>query len=47
MIAEGLNGKAKPTTKKAYGFRTFKGIEIALYQTVGRLPEPDVAHGFF
>ena len=43
---EGLNLKAKLTTRKAYGFRTFRGIEIALYHTLGKLPEPEFTHRF-
>ena len=46
-VVEGLNGKAKLTTKKAYGFRTFRALEIALYHTLGRLPQPAVTHRFF
>jgi transposase len=30
-IVEGLNNKAKVTMRKAYGFRTFRATEIALY----------------
>ena len=30
-IVEGFNNKAKLTIKKAYGFKQFKTIEIALY----------------
>lgn len=43
---EGLNNKLKLTTKKAYGFRTFRALEIALYHTLGHLPEPPVTHRF-
>jgi transposase len=43
---EGLNNKLKVTTRKAYGFRTFKAIEIALYHTLGQLPQPDSTHRF-
>lgn len=43
---EGLNNKAKLTTRKAYGFRTFKAAEIALYHTLGHLPQPEFAHEF-
>lgn len=43
---EGLNGKAKVTTRRAYGFRTFRGAEIALYHTLGKLPEPEFTHRF-
>lgn len=46
-IVEGLNNKARATTKRAYGFRSFKCLEIALYHTLGQLPEPEVAHKFF
>ena len=43
---EGLNNKLKVTTRKAYGFRTFKAAEIALYHTLGQLPEPHFTHRF-
>jgi len=43
---EGLNNKAKLTTRKAYGFRSFKTIEVALYHTLGKLPEPNFTHRF-
>jgi transposase len=43
---EGLNNKAKVTTKKAYGFKSFEVIKLALYHTLGNLPEPKVAHKF-
>ena len=43
---EGLNNKAKLTTRKAYGFRTYEGIETALYHTLGALPEPESTHEF-
>ncbi len=43
---EGLNLKAKLTTRKAFGFRTFGGVEIALYHTLGKLPTPEFTHRF-
>jgi transposase len=43
---EGFNNKAKVVTRKAYGFRTYPAIEIALYHTLGALPEPEVTHRF-
>jgi transposase len=46
-IVEGLNGKAKLVTKRAYGFRSFRHMEIALYHTLGDLPEPEFTHEFF
>ncbi len=46
-IVEGFNTKAKLTTRKAYGFRTYHGAEIALYQALGALPVPKTTHEFF
>jgi len=46
-IVEGLNNKAKLTMRKAYGFRTTKAIEIALYHQLGDLPEPEFPHEFW
>ena len=46
-IVEGFNNKAKLTTKKAYGFRTYEAIEIALYHQLGKLPEPQFTHKFW
>ena len=43
---EGLNNKCRVVTRRAYGFRTFNATEIALYHTLGRLPEPECAHRF-
>ncbi len=46
-IVEGFNTKAKLTTRKAYGFRTYHAAEIALYHALGALPVPETAHKFF
>ena len=43
---EGLNGKTKLAIRRAYGLRTYEGIQIALYHTLGRLPEPESTHRF-
>ena len=43
---EGLNNKLKVTTRKSYGFRTFRATEVALYHTLGALPEPEWTHRF-
>jgi transposase len=43
---EGLNNKIRVITRRSYGFRTFNGIEVALYHTLGRLPEPESTHRF-
>lgn len=45
-IVEGLNNKVKVATKKAYGFREYNCIEIALYHQIGKLPEPPMTHRF-
>ena len=45
-IVEGLNNKAKVVTRKAYGFREYSCIEIALYHQHGKLPEPPMTHRF-
>jgi transposase len=37
---EGLNNKARVTTKLAYGFRSYEHGEIALFHRLGALPEP-------
>jgi len=43
---EGFNNKAKVTTKKAYGFKSFEVIKVALCHTLGNLPEPKSTHRF-
>ena len=43
---EGLNNKIRVVTRRSYGFRTFHAMEIALYHTLGRLPEPESTHRF-
>jgi len=44
---EGLNNKARVVTRRSYGFRTFHIMELALYHTLGQLPEPAVTHEFW
>lgn len=46
-IIEGLNNKAKVTMRKSYGFRTFRIAELALYHSLGKLPEPKLPHTFY
>ena len=43
---EGFNNKAKLVMRKAYGFRSFRTLEIALYHTLGDLPELKSTHRF-
>ncbi len=46
-VVEGLNNKAKVTMRKSYGFRTFRVLELALYHSLAKLPEPKLTHDFF
>lgn len=46
-VVEGMNRKVNLATRKAYGFKTFAGLETALYHTMGELPEPELTHEFF
>ena len=45
-VVEGLNNKAKVTTRNSYGFRTYRGAEIALYHALGNLPTPPTTHRY-
>ena len=46
-VVEGLNNKAKITMRKSYGFRTYCVLELVLYRSLGKLPEPELTHDFF
>jgi transposase len=45
---EGMNNKAKVVTRRAYGLRTYDAMEVALYHSLGDLPDPatQLAHRF-
>jgi len=45
-VVEGLNNKVKLVTRKAFGYRKYETIKLALFHTLGRLPEPEHAHSF-
>jgi transposase len=45
-MVEGFNYNVKLTMRKAYGFRTNEGVEVALYHRLGQLPEPKLSHRF-
>lgn len=45
-IVEGLNRKINLVTRKAYGFRSYDVLKIALFHTLGELPEPELTHEF-
>jgi transposase len=41
---EGLNRKINFVTRKAYGYKRFHVLKIALFHTMGGLPEPNLIH---
>ena len=43
---EGLNNKIRVVTRRSYGFRTYRAMEVALYHNLGRLPEHESTHKF-
>jgi transposase len=43
---EGLNNKIRVVTRRSYGCRTYEAMEVALYHTLGQLPEPESTHRF-
>ncbi len=46
-IVEGFNLKAKLTIRKAYGLRSLHNAQMALYHTLGRLPDPPLPYHKF
>jgi len=46
-VVEGLNRKVNLVTRKSYGFRSYEILKIALFHTMGNLPEPKSTHEFF
>ena len=44
---EGLNRKVNLVTRKAYGYKSYEVMKIALYHTMGQLPEPEATHRFY
>ena len=43
---EGMNRKINLITRKSYGFRSLEVLKIALFHTMGELPEPEITHRF-
>lgn len=43
---EGLNRKINLVTRKAYGYKSYEVLKIALFHTMGSLPEPEMTHRF-
>lgn len=45
-VVEGLNRKVNLVTRRAFGFRSYDVLKIALFHTMGNLPEPERTHRF-
>jgi len=45
-IVEGLNLRINLCMRKAYGYRSFELLQVSLFHTLGRLPEPKFTHEF-
>lgn len=43
---EGMNRKINLVTRKSYGFKNYEVLKIALFHTLGHLPEPKSTHRF-
>ena len=46
-LSEKPNNKAQVSMRESYGFRIFRILKLALYQSLGKLPEPESTHDFF
>jgi hypothetical protein len=45
-MVEGFNLRVGNTIRKAFGYRNFEHLSIALYHQLGDLPEPQSTHRF-
>jgi len=45
-VVEGLNNKCRVITRRSYGFRSFHILQLALFHSLGGLPEPPITHRF-
>lgn len=43
---EGMNRNINLITRRAYGYRNYEVLKIALFHTLGHLPEPETTHRF-
>ena len=43
---EGMNRKVNLVTRKAYGYKTYEVLKIALFHALGDLPFPEMTHEF-
>lgn len=46
VTVEGLNGMAEVTPRRSYEFHRIRTASVALYHTLGELPEPEFDHRF-
>jgi len=46
IFVEGLNRKVNSVARKSFCFRSYKVLEIALFLTMGELPEPEFTDRF-
>ena len=46
-VVEALNNNAKVTIRKAYGFKRFYTLKIALFHNLGGLPDPPLTNKFW
>lgn len=46
-VVEGLNNKAKVTSRRSYGISDVSDTGNCLYHTLGKLPEPELTHRFY
>lgn len=43
---EGMNRKLNLITRRAYGYKSYDVLKVALFHTLGHLPEPNRTHSF-
>jgi hypothetical protein len=43
----GIEQQGQSHHEKAYGFRMFRVLELALYHSLAKLSEPETTHDFF
>jgi len=46
-IVEGLNRRVNLVTRKSYGFKNYEILKLALFHTMGHLPEPEQTHRYY
>jgi len=43
----GTEQRSETSPRKTYGFQTLKMLQVALYHSLGNLPESELTHEFF